>query len=167
MATSAPRPRSTRISVPRAYKLSPRLRFRLRTCARSSSHARARSRSATSCCNGGACSFPLAPPPAASPPRPPRQQLPLALRITPQPINKGLHAPPHRSPLHRPVRRRIGLLQPVPRLPIVLRPIPRLRAPAPFVRQRRNQPRLIPHPTHGQPRIALQSPIKIARPLRP
>src|SRR3954454_11002298 len=42
-----------------------------------------------------------------------RQQLSLALRIVLQPINKGLHLPPHRSPLHRPARRRIGLLQPV------------------------------------------------------
>src|SRR3954451_23631402 len=59
-----------------------------------------------------------------------RQQLPLALRIALQPLHKGLHPPAHRSPLHRPARRRIGLLQPMPRLSVVLRPIPRLRAPA-------------------------------------
>src|SRR4051794_6748341 len=36
------------------------------------------------------------------PTRLPRQQMPLALRIALQPINKGLHLPAHRSPLHRP-----------------------------------------------------------------
>src|SRR3954470_2231170 len=43
-----------------------------------------------------------------------RQQLPLALRIALQPLHKDLHPPTHRSPLHRPARHRVGLLQPVP-----------------------------------------------------
>src|SRR4051794_20851932 len=96
-----------------------------------------------------------------------RQQLPLALRIALQPIHKGLHAPAHRSPLHWPARRRIGLLQPMPRLPVVLRPIPWLRAPAPFVCHRRNQPRPVPYPTRGQLRIARQRLAKVAQAIGP
>src|SRR4051812_47851756 len=96
-----------------------------------------------------------------------RQQLPLPFRIALQPIHKGLHAPAHCSPPHRPVRPCIGLLQPVPGLPVMLGPIPRLRAPAAFVRHRRNQPRPVPHSTRGQIWIARQCVVKVALALRP
>ena len=101
------------------------------------------------------------------PPRLARQQLSLALRIALQPIHKGLHPPAHRSPLHRPMRRRVGLLQPVPGLSVVLRSIPRLRAPTAFVRHRRNQLHSVPHPTRGQIRIVRQCLFKVTQTIRP